>query len=337
MLEIPLLLVVVIVVALAFDFTNGAHDTANAIATVVSTKVLSPAVAVMMAALLNLLGALIGTHVAQTVGSGIVHPDMIRGCQALTLAALFGAIFWNLLTWYLGLPSSSSHALIGGLIGAALAYRGPEALNISSILSKVLIPLLASPLAGYLAGYLMMLALSWIFSNAHPRKVNKTFRRLQILSSAFMATSHGTNDAQKTMGIITLALFIGHRIPDTSVPLWVQLSCALLMALGTATGGWKIIKTMGHKIFHLEAVHGFSAETSASGVIFLASSLGAPISTTHVISAAILGVGSSKRLSAVRWGVAGRMATAWVLTIPASALVAAASFEMMRLLGLVVD
>jgi len=332
--EIPLLLFVVIVVALAFDFTNGAHDTANAIATVVSTKVISPGKAVMMAALLNLVGALIGTHVAQTIGSGIVHPDMIRGCQALTLAGLLGAIFWNLLTWYLGLPSSSSHALIGGLIGATLAYRGTEALNFASIGYKILMPLVLSPLAGFVAGYLMMLALSWIFRNAHPRKANKASRRLQILSSAFMATSHGTNDAQKTMGIITLALFIGHQIPDTRVPLWVQLACALVMAMGTATGGWKIIKTMGHKIFHLEAVHGFSAETSAAAVISVASSLGSPISTTHVISAAILGVGSSKRLSAVRWGVARRMATAWLLTIPASSVVAAVCFKLLWLVGL---
>ncbi len=335
MLEIPLLLIVVIVVALAFDFTNGAHDTANAIATVVSTKVLSPGIAVMMAAILNVAGALIGTHVAQTVGSGIVHPDMIKGCQVLTLAALCGAIFWNLLTWYLGLPSSSSHALIGGLIGAALAYRGAEALNFYSIFSKILVPLALSPLAGYAAGYLMMLALSWSFHHAHPRKVNKAFRKLQIVSSAFMATSHGTNDAQKTMGIITLALFIGHQLPDMSVPLWVQLACALAMGLGTATGGWKIIKTMGHKIFHMEAVHGFSAETSAAVVISAASTMGAPISTTHVISSAILGVGSSKRLSAVRWGVAGKMAIAWILTIPASALVAGVCFELLWLMGMV--
>jgi inorganic phosphate transporter, PiT family len=333
--EISLILVVVIVVALVFDFTNGAHDTANAIATVVSTKVLSPGKAVMMAATLNLVGALIGTHVAQTIGSGIVHPDMIKGCQALTLAGLCGAISWNLLTWYLGLPSSSSHALIGGLIGATLTYRGSEALNASSIFHKILMPLVLSPLGGFLAGYLMMLALSWMFCNAHPRKVNQVFRKLQILSSAFMATSHGTNDAQKTMGIITLALFVGHQIPDMTVPLWVQLSCALAMAMGTAMGGWKIIKTMGHKIFHLEAVHGFSAETSAAGVISVASVFGAPISTTHVISAAILGVGSSKRLSAVRWGIAGRMVTAWLLTIPAAGAVAAVCFKLLWLVGLV--
>ncbi|MDR3557542.1 MAG: inorganic phosphate transporter [Syntrophobacteraceae bacterium] len=334
MLEIPISLITVIFVALIFDFTNGAHDSANAIATVVSTKVLPPIAAVMMAAILNLLGALIGTHVAQTVGGGIVHPGMIKGCQALTLAALFGAIAWNILTWYMGLPSSSSHALIGGLIGATLAYAGPQALNVSSIFFKVLVPLMISPLAGFVVGYLMMLVLSWIFRNSHPRKVNRGFRKLQILSSAFMATSHGTNDAQKTMGLITLALFISHRITSMTVPLWVQLTCALCMGLGTAMGGWRIIKTMGHKIFNLQAVHGFSAETAATGVILTASALGAPISTTHVISASILGVGSSKRLSAVRWGVAGQMAVAWVLTIPAAALIAAVCFKLISLTGL---
>jgi PiT family inorganic phosphate transporter len=334
MLEMPFFLIVVIVVAMVFDFTNGAHDTANAIATVVSTRVLSPAAAVVMAAVLNLLGAFIGTHVAQTVGGGIVHPDMLRGCQALTLAALFGAIAWNVLTWYLGLPSSSSHALIGGLVGSTLVYAGVKAVNFYSILYKVILPLALSPLAGFVAGYLMMLSLSWIFHKSSPRKVNKSFRKLQLVSAALMATSHGTNDAQKTMGLITLALFIDHMITKMVVPFWVKLTCALCMGLGTAIGGWRIIKTMGHKIFNLEAIHGFSAETSASAVIFTSSFLGAPISTTHVISAAILGVGSSKRLSAVRWGVAGQMATAWILTIPASGLIAAFCFECMRMLGL---
>ncbi|MGC8493058.1 MAG: anion permease [Syntrophobacteraceae bacterium] len=334
MLEVPFFLIIVIFVALIFDFTNGAHDTANAIATVVSTRVLSPAAAVIMAAVLNLVGALIGTHVAQTIGAGIVHPEMIKGCQALTLAALFGAIAWNLLTWYLGLPSSSSHALIGGLVGATMVYAGTKAVNFYSICDKVLLPLALSPLAGFVAGYLIMLCLSWIFHNSHPRKVNKGFRKLQMVSAALMATSHGTNDAQKTMGLITLALFIDHMITTVSVPFWVQLACAFAMAMGTAIGGWRIIKTMGHKIFSLEAVHGFSAETSASGVIFAASFFGAPISTTHVISASILGVGSSKRLSAVRWGVAGQMATAWILTIPASALMAAIFFEFMRMFGI---
>jgi PiT family inorganic phosphate transporter len=328
------LLAIVILVALVFDFTNGAHDSANAIATIVSTKVLSPVTAVLMAALLNLIGAFIGTHVAQTVGGGIVNPEMVKGCQALTLAALSGAIFWNLLTWYLGLPSSSSHALIGGLIGAAVTYKGWQALHFVSILKKILLPLVLSPLAGFLTGYLFMLALSWIFFRAHPRRINTAFRKLQILSSAFMATSHGTNDAQKTMGIITLALFVGHRIPDMTVPFWVKLACALVMALGTAMGGWKIVKTMGHKIFKLEAIHGFSAETSAAAVISVASAFGAPISTTHTISTAVLGVGASKRLSAVRWGIAGNMVLAWVLTIPAAAAVAAGCFELLRLAGL---
>lgn len=333
--ESQILLWVVVVVALAFDFTNGAHDSANAIATVVSTKVLSPRSAVLMAAVLNLVGAFIGIKVAHTIGSGIVNTEIVKGCQALTLAALMGAILWNLLTWYLGLPSSSSHALIGGLMGSALAYRGFSALNYVSIAEKILVPLVLSPLAGFLAGYLLMLALSWIFIRTHPKRVNTAFRRLQILSSAFMATSHGTNDAQKTMGIITLALFVGHHIPDMTVPVWVKIFCALAMALGTAMGGWNIVKTMGHKIFKLEAVHGFAAETAAATVITVASLFGAPISTTHTISTSVLGVGSSKRLSAVRWGIAGNMIIAWVLTIPAAALVAAACFELMRIGGLV--
>lgn len=328
------LLLAVVVVALVFDFTNGAHDSANAIATIVSTKVLSPRSAVIMAAALNLAGAFVGTKVAHTIGSGIVHADMIKGCQALTLAALGGAISWNLLTWYLGLPSSSSHALIGGLIGAAVTYKGFGALHYLSIVEKILLPLVLSPLAGFLAGYLLMLAMSWAFRHSHPKRINHNFRKLQILSSAFMATSHGMNDAQKTMGIITLALFVGHHISDQTVPFWVKLACAAAMAMGTALGGWKIVKTMGHKIFKLEAVHGFAAETSAALVITSASLMGAPISTTHTISTSILGVGASKRLSAVRWGIAGNMVIAWVLTLPASAAVAAVCFEILRLLGL---
>jgi PiT family inorganic phosphate transporter len=329
-----LFLAMIVVVALVFDFTNGAHDSANSIATVVSTKVLSPRTAVLMAAVLNLVGAFIGTEVAHTIGSGIVNAEMVKGCQALTLAALMGAIFWNLFTWYLGLPSSSSHAIIGGLIGSALAHRGWEALNYASIFHKILLPLVFSPLAGFMGGYLLMLGLSWSLCNAHPGRVNTAFRKLQMLSSAFMSTSHGMNDAQKTMGIITLALYVGHRIPDLTVPAWVKLACALAMALGTAMGGWKIVKTMGHKIFKLEAVHGFAAETAAAAVISGASLIGAPISTTHTISTSILGVGASKRLSAVRWGIAGNMVIAWVLTIPAAAGMAAACFWILELAGL---
>jgi PiT family inorganic phosphate transporter len=334
MLEIPLLLIFVVLIALVFDFTNGAHDSANAIATIVSTKVLSPRTAVIMAACLNLLGAFLGTEVAQTVGSGIVDPEMVTGCKILVLAALFGAIFWNMLTWYLGIPSSSSHALVGGLIGAAIAFKGWDAPNYASIGKKVLIPLLLSPLAGFLVGYLIMVALTWMFVKAHPRTVNTAFKKLQILSSAFMATSHGLNDAQKTMGIITLALVIFQMQPDVSIPFWVKLSCALAMGLGTAMGGWKIVKTMGHKIFKLEPVHGFAAETAAAAVIMGASSMGAPISTTHTISTAVIGVGASKRFSAVRWGVAGNLLVAWVLTIPASGAVAALCFYALDFIGL---
>jgi len=329
------MLVAIVGVALFFDYTNGAHDSANAIATIVSTKVLSPKVAVVMAATLNFAGAFMGEQVAKTIGSGIVNADMVAGCQSLVLAALLGAIFWNLLTWYLGLPSSSSHALIGGLMGAAVAYSGFDALNLMSIVKKVIVPLVISPFAGFLGGYLIMVLLSWLFHKSKPRKVNTLFRKLQIVSSAFMATSHGQNDAQKTMGIITLALFIFHEIPEIHVPIWVKICCALAMGLGTATGGWKIVKTMGHKIFKLEPIHGCAAETAAAMVITGASHFGAPISTTHVISTSVLGVGSSKRLSAVRWGVAGNMVVAWVITIPAAGLVAALAFYALSLLGVV--
>jgi PiT family inorganic phosphate transporter len=335
MFELPFLLIAIVALALLFDYTNGAHDSANAIATVVSTKVLSPRTAVVLAAILNLAGAMLGTHVADTIGKGIVNPEMVMGCQALILAALIGAIFWNLLTWFLGLPSSSSHALIGGLIGSAIAYRGWGAINYASIIQKILIPLVASPLAGLLAGYLIMLLVAWICVKAHPRKANAAFRKLQILSAAFMATSHGLNDAQKTMGIISLALYIFHVSPDLTVPLWVKLSCALAMGLGTMNGGWRIIKTMGHKIFKLEPIHGFAAETAASLVISSASHFGAPISTTHVISASVMGVGASKRLSAVRWGVAGNMIFAWIVTIPASGAVGAGCVYVLELLGFV--
>jgi inorganic phosphate transporter, PiT family len=324
---------IIVIVALVFDYTNGAHDSANAIATVVSTKVLSPRTAVLMAALLNFVGALVGTSVAHTIGSGIIHPDMVKGSQALVLAALIGAIFWNGLTWYLGLPSSSSHALIGGLMGSAVAHGGWATLNYGSIFKKVVLPLFISPMAGLIGGYLLMLGLVWLLRGAHPRKANSAFRKLQIVSSAFMATSHGLNDAQKTMGIITLALFIFHMIPTMEVPLWVKMASALVMGLGTATGGWKIVKTMGHKIFKLEAIHGFAAETAAALVIVGASSMGAPISTTHTISSTVLGVGASKRLSAVRWGVAGNMVVAWMLTIPMAGVVAWGMYYLLMSIG----
>ena len=326
MFEVPLLLVLIILAALIFDFTNGAHDCANAIATVVSTKVLTPRVAVSLAAALNLLGALLGTEVALTLGSGIVRPELVMGSHILVLAALIGAIAWNSITWYFGIPSSSSHALIGGLMGAAFADAGPSALNGLSIVKKVVAPLLVSPLAGFAVGFLMMLSISIAFFRVDRRFVNRFFRKSQMVSAGVMALSHGLNDAQKTMGVITLALLIFGKIDVIHVPLWVKLACALAMAAGTAVGGWKIVKTMGHKIFKLEPVHGFAAETSAAMVIGCASAFGAPISTTHTITACIFGVGSTKRLSAVRWGIAGHLIIAWVLTIPASAAVGAVSF-----------
>ncbi len=331
MFEIPVLLVLIVLVALVFDFTNGAHDCANAIATVVSTKVLSPRTAVIMAAVLNLGGALLGTEVAKTLGSGIVHPGVVAGSHVL-VPALAGAIAWNLITWHFGIPSSSSHALIGGLIGAAVADAGFSSLNGMSIVHKVLLPLIISPLSGFIAGFLCMWLLYWLFARVNRGAVNRSFRKLQILSAGFMAVSHGLNDAQKTMGIITLALVVFGQLETVEVPLWVKLACASAMAAGTAIGGWKIVRTMGHRIFKLEPVHGFAAETSASLVICGASLAGAPISTTHTITACIFGVGSTKRLSAVRWGVAGNLVVAWVLTIPAAAGISWISFHLLRLL-----
>ena len=344
MFDVSFLLILIIIVALIFDFTNGAHDCANAIATVVSTKVLSPRTAVIMAATLNLIGAFLGTKVANTLGSGIVHPDIVANCQPLVLAALIGAIGWNLFTWHFGIPSSSSHALIGGLMGAAVAYAGFSSLNGGSILTKILLPLVLSPLAGFGMGLLVMFLIMFLCAKCARNKLNTAFTRLQVLSAAFMATSHGMNDAQKTMGVITLALFIFNEIETIAVPLWVKCLCATFMALGTAMGGWKIVKTMGHKIFKLEPVHGFASETSAALVISGASLLGAPISTTHTITACIFGVkfdiidkstgiGSTKRLTAVRWGVAGHLIIAWVLTIPASGLLAACSFFLLNAVG----
>jgi inorganic phosphate transporter, PiT family len=331
MLEFPLLTAIV-VIALLFDLTNGIHDSANAIATVVSTKVLSPMVAVIMAAALNFSGAFIGTQVAHTIGSGIVDPNLVAQTQALVLAALVGAIFWNLLTWYLGMPSSSSHALIGGLIGAAIQSHGWHAVSWNSVTHKVLIPLVVSPVSGFIGGYLLMILIAWCFSWIKPQKGNTLFRRLQILSSAFLATSHGMNDAQKTMGVITLALFTFHKIPTIEVPTWVKLASATAMFIGTATGGWRIIKTMGHGIFRMEPVHGCASETAAAIVITTASGLGAPISTTHTISSALMGVGASKRVSAVRWRVVGNMLTTWVFTIPCAAVISAGIFYLIAMI-----
>lgn len=334
MFELPLLLIFIIIIALFFDFTNGAHDCANAIATVISTKALTPKTAVLMAAVLNLLGAFLGTEVATTLGKGIVNTEVVIGDHILVLAALCGAIFWNLITWHNGIPSSSSHALIGGLIGSSIVSTGFGGLNFISILQKIVLPLFLAPLLGFFVGFIFMTFISFLFAKIHRKKLTKKFTQLQIISAAFMATSHALNDAQKTMGVITLALFIFNKIESITVPFWVKAVCAVAMAAGTAVGGWKIIKTMGSSIFKLEPVHGFAAETSAAAVIIVASILGAPISTTHTITACIFGVGSTKRLSAVRWFVAANLIKAWMLTIPASAAIGIGFFYFFSFIGL---
>lgn len=321
-----LLLIAVVAVALAFEFINGFHDCANAIATVVSTKVLSPKQAVLFGASLEFVGALTGTHVAKTIGSGIVNAEMIT--LTVIFCALLAAVLWNLLTWYLGLPSSSSHALIGGLLGATIVKAGVDAVHVTTLLDKVIIPMFTSPLLGFCAGFALMLLLIRLLYKANPQVVNKKFRKLQLISSGLMALSHGSNDAQKTMGIITLALLAGgvlHKGPagDFEIPIYVIIVCALTMAAGTMNGGWKIIKTMGHKIIKLKPIHGFAAETSAAGLILTASHFGIPLSTTHVISTAIMGVGSTLHAHAVKWRIVGNIVTAWVLTIPACMILSA--------------
>ena len=312
-----LLLIAVIIAALAFEFINGFHDCANAIATVVSTKVLAPRQAVLFGATLEFIGALTGTHVAKTIGSGIVNAELIT--LTVIFCALLAAVLWNLFTWYLGLPSSSSHALIGGLLGASIVKAGVSVVHFNTLLDKVLIPMFTSPMLGFCTGFLIMLFLIRILYKANPQIVNKRFRKLQLISSGLMALSHGSNDAQKTMGIITLAL-IASGVMKTSgefeIPIYVIIVCALTMAAGTMNGGWKIIKTMGHKIITLKPIHGFAAETSAAGLILTASHFGIPLSTTHVISTAIMGVGSTFHAHAVKWRIVGNIVTAWVLTIP---------------------
>lgn len=319
------LLFLVLVLAVCFDFINGFHDTANAIATVISTRVLDPRLAILMAAVLNFAGALSGTAVAKTIGSGIIGTNV---SQEVVVAALIGAIIWNLITWYSGIPSSSSHALIGGLIGGGLAQAGVNQVHWTILWNKVLVPFFGSPVAGFIGGWLIMNFLLKLFANFSPVFVGRTFRRGQLLSSAFMAYSHGSNDAQKTMGIITLALISAHKIPAQPfhVPFWVITLSAAAMAFGTAAGGWRIIRTMGTKLVALTPIHGFAAETTAATIIEAASRLGFPLSTTHVISSTILGVGSSKRFKSVRWLVAKNMVQAWLLTFPATVLIAYISY-----------
>jgi PiT family inorganic phosphate transporter len=331
------LFIIVVLAAIAFEYINGFHDAANAIATVVSTKVLTPRQAIALAAFFNLTGALMGTAVASTIGKGIVDTKVIT--MTTVLCALIGAIIWNLLTWWMGLPSSSSHALIGGLCGAALASAGDDWSVLkwdTGLMPKVIVPMFSSPVIGFLLGGLLMALLFVFLRPFTPHIVQKIFGKAQLVSAAWMAHSHGTNDAQKTMGIIALALFTGTksgafdnvppmlhflRTPDFVVAKWVIVICAATMAAGTAAGGWRIIRTLGHKMVKLQPVHGFAAETTAAVIIQAASHWGIPLSTTHVISTSIMGVGAVKRFSGVKWTVVERIVWAWVLTLPATGLI----------------
>jgi inorganic phosphate transporter, PiT family len=325
-----LLLIAVLALAVAFDYVNGFHDTANAIATSVSTRALRPYQAILMSATANFLGALAGTSVAKFVAAGIVTiPGGDEG-QIIVAAALVGAIAWNLITWRAGIPSSSSHALIGGIIGAAIAAVGTGSLKVDGIVGKVLAPLVVSPVLGIGIGFALMVVLLNVFRRSHPQRINERFRRLQVISAAYMAFSHGSNDAQKTMGVMTLALVAAGIIPEPVVPLWIILAAGTAISLGTAAGGWRIIRTMGQRVVKLDPVHGFAAETTAATIILGASQFGIPVSTTHVISTAIMGVGSSDRFSAVRWGVAGDIVIAWILTLPASGLMAWFAWEVLH-------
>ena len=321
----------VILAAMAFDYTNGFHDAANAIATSVSTRALTPRVALVVAAAGNLVGAYFGAGVAKTVGEGLV--TLPQGVQSLgvVFAGVLGAIVWNIITWYFGLPSSSSHALFGGLVGATLFAAG-GVVHWNTITAKVIIPMVLSPIVGGLLGFLFMLAVMWIFRNGNPRRLNTGFRRAQSVSATAMAVGHGMQDAAKTMGIIVLALYTGgFQDNRDEIPWWVFLTSATMLALGTYAGGWRIIRTLGRRVVHLGPAEGFSAETVASSVLYFnALVLNAPISTTHTITSAIMGVGSTKRLSAVRWGVAGNIVTAWILTFPASATIAVLVYLLVR-------
>ena len=329
------IVVAVVVVALVFDYTNGFHDAANAIATSVSTRALTPRVALVMAAVMNFVGAFLGTSVAETVGKGVIEaPEQSASGLVVVMAGLLGAITWNLVTWYFGLPSSSSHALIGGLVGSALAAVGVAGVQWSGIVEKVLIPMVISPLVGFSVAFLLMLAIMWAFRRRQAGPVNRGFRLAQTASAAAMALGHGLQDAQKTMGVIFLALLTtGHVQEGDGIPLWVKISAATAISLGTYSGGWRIMRTLGRRIIHLDPARGFASESIAAGVLYvMAIGLHAPVSTTHTITSAVMGAGATKRLSAVRWGVAKGIVTAWVLTIPAAGIVAAAVYGLAHLI-----
>ncbi|UFU05924.1 inorganic phosphate transporter [Ruania halotolerans] len=320
-MELALVLLVV-VIALVFAYTNGFHDAANAIATSVSTRALTPHVALVLAAVMNFVGALLGTGVAETIGSGIIDAPVGTTGLVVVLAGLIGAIAWNLITWWKGLPSSSSHALIGGLTGAGVASAATVHWNV--ILDRVVIPMVASPLVGFVLAYLLMVGVLWLVRNAAPGRTTRRFRLAQTVSAAAMALGHGLQDAQKTMGVIVLALLVGGLQGDHEIPLWVKLAAAAAISLGTYSGGWRIMRTLGRRVIELDPARGFVAESVAAGVLYsTAFALHAPISTTHTITSAIMGVGATKRLSAVRWGMVRSIGIAWVLTIPAAGGVAA--------------
>ena len=327
-----LMLILIVLLAWGMDYINGFHDTANAIATVVSTGVMSARNAILMAACLNFGGALLGTHVATTIASGLADVRVIG--PEVIVAALVSAIIWNLGTWYFGIPSSTSHTLMGGLAGAVVAHAGVGALHLHK-LEEISAFIVISPVLGFVVGMVLILTILWICKGFAQRKVNVAFRKLQLLSASAMAFTHGQNDAQKAMGVICLALIIYGKVHvapghEMVVPVWVKLGCATMMALGTASGGWRIIRTMGHKIVKLRPIHGFAAETAAAMVLFTTAHFGIPVSTTHSITGAIMGVGASMNASAVRWGVAGNIAVAWILTIPCSFLIAAGVLKLIH-------
>jgi PiT family inorganic phosphate transporter len=324
-------LVATVALALFFDFTNGFHDAANAIATTVSTRALPPRVAVAFAGVLNFIGALVSVKVATTVGKGLVDTNVVT--VKVVLAAVVGAIVWNLITWFWGLPTSSSHSLIGGVLGAAIAAGGLNVVKWHGLYQKVLIPSLASPVLGVILAGVIVLALLWMFRNWRPGSVNSLFRRLQILTAGFVGFTHGTNDAQKTMGVIALALVAGHPSEHFHVPLWVILSAAASMAAGTYSGGWRIIRTLGQRLVALQPHQGFAAELSTAALLYTTAHFGFPVSTTHTVSGSVLGAGAVQRFSAVRWGIAGNILIAWLLTIPCAGLVAAAMEALTRLPG----
>ena len=315
---------VVVVVALGFDFTNGFHDTANAVATSVSTRALSPRTAVFVAAVANLAGAFVTTAVAKTVGKGIVDTGLAT--EKTVLAALLGAIVWNLVTWWYGLPSSSSHALIGGLIGAALVQSGSKGVEWHGLVHKVLLPAIGSPALGFIGAFALLLVIYWAFVWITPGLANRSFRLGQLASGTWVAFTHGANDAQKTMGVIALALYENGRISHFYIPTWVIVAAGLAIGAGTYAGGWRIMRTLGQRIFSMEPASGFAAQVAGGSTLYLATHFGYPVSTTHVVSGSVLGAGATRRLSAVRWGIAGNIVAAWVLTIPAAALVAAAFY-----------